>query len=347
MELATVGGGSATLPRAWGGSRPSALPSPTFGNPAGPLPERDLPLPIQRACTRVQFWRAGPFDALGARDRAVLAEVIRCVDRKRPQQAVYIRRDTLAHREGCSVPTITRALARLASLGWIVRDQVKSRLRGFQVGSVELTSAAVAWLGLLEPSPTLRESPVIDASRSSDIQCIHRQPPAAGLIEKHGTKTSPGELPDALRWLEHANVSRSGVFLLMGLARKRGVLLETVVSACREQILAARMPFAYIRDLLALDKDWARAAKAVHDLRASQAEAQEQETKRRIRQERMANAAGRWFLAPTKRQLLRVEGDVFMTYVLGHDGQPKQTIGARPDVDVVLRAIDEGRLVAW
>lgn len=347
MELATVGGGSATLPPAWGGSRPSALPSPTFDRPAGPLPERDLPLPIQRACTRVQFWRAGPFEAIGPRDRAVLAEVIRCVDRRRPQQAVYVRRDTLADREGCSVPTITRALARLASLGWIVRDQVKSRIRGFQVGSVELTSEAIAWLGLLEPSPTLRESPVIDASRSSSIQCIHRQPPAAGLVKKHSVKAKPGELPDALRWLEHTKVSRSGVFLLMGLARKRGVLLEAVVTLCREQILAARTPFAYIRDLLTLDKDWTRAAQTVLNSRAAEVEAQDREAKRCVRQERMAKAAGRWFLAPRKRQLLRVEGDIFMTYALGQDGQPSHTLGARPDVDVVLCAIDEGRLIAW
>ena len=347
MELATVGGGSATLPPVWGGSRPRALPSPALNIPAGPLPERDLPLPIQRACTRIQFWRAGPFEALGARDRAVLAEVIRCVDRKRPQQAVYVRRDTLADREGCSVPTITRALARLATLGWIVRDQVKSRIRGFQVGSVELTLEAIAWLGLLEPSPALRESPVIDASSSFNIQCIHRQPPAAGAVKKEVRKAKPGELPSGLQWLEHAKVSRNGVFLLMGIARKRGLLLETVVGLCREQILAARMPFAYIRDLLALDKDWERAAGSLNESKASEAQEREREAACRERGVRLQNAAGQWWLAPTKRQLLRVEGDLFMTYALLEDGSAGRAIGTRPDVDVVLRAIEEGRLVAW
>lgn len=368
MQLATISGAGATHPYAWA-VVPPAPPCPALPRAPAQLPEKDLPLAIQRACTRVQFWRAGPFEALKARDRAVLAEVVRCVDRQRPQQPVHVRRDTLADREGCSVPTITRALARLAGLGWIRRDQVKSRVRGFQVGSVELSAEAIAWLGLLEaaerapaaPSPAppvgaaprkaLRESPVIDASRSSGIQCIHRQPPAGGYVEQarpsSHRKARPGQLPDGLQWLERCRISRHGVFLLMRLARQRGVLLETVVNLCRSQIEAATLPFAYVRDLLARDKDWAWVAQSRADGQHAQAQDAARQAAREALQQRLSAVAGRWWLAPTKRQLLRQEGGVFMVYTLGEDGRAGTSLGARTDVEVVLAAIDAGKLVAW
>jgi len=111
MQLATISGAGTTHPYAW--ALPAApAPRPALTPAPAQLPERDLPLAIQRACTRILFWRAGPFEALAARDRAVLAEVIRCVDRKHPEQAVHVRRDTLAEREGCwagSAATRSRA----------------------------------------------------------------------------------------------------------------------------------------------------------------------------------------------------------------------------------------------
>jgi hypothetical protein len=355
MHLATISGAGATRPYAWAVIPPEP-PSPALPQPVGPMLERDLPLSIQRACTRIQFWRAGPFEGLGARDRAVLAEIVRCVDRRQPHQAVHVRRDTLAAREGCSVPTITRALARLVSLGWVKRDQVKSRVRGFQVGSVELTAEAIAWLGLLEPfekapSPPLCESPVIDASGSSGIQCIHRQPPVGGSSEKHPqqpvSKAKPGEIPASLQWLVECNVSRNGVFLLMRLARQRGVLLETVATLCRQQIESARMPFAYLRDLLGRDKDWAWVAQSQVQAAAEQVDDRDREAARDAIAQRLGSLSGRWWLAPTKRQLLRVEGGVFMVYGLGDDGQCGPLIGAQPDGAGVLGAIDAGRLVPW
>jgi len=162
-----------------------------------------------------------------------------------------------------------------------------------------------------------------------------------------GSKPRSGELPEALRWLEQRQVSRHGVFLLMRLARQRGVLLETVVGLCRQQIEAARHPFAYVRDLLARDKDWAWVAQSRMQVEAGAAAEASRDAERNALQTRLEGVSDRWWLAPTKRQLLRVEGGLFMVYALGDDGRAGSVIGARPDVEVVLGAIDAGKLVAW
>lgn len=352
MLTASIGGGNATLPPAWVGSRLPTLP-PRLELPAA-LAEKDLPATIQRACTRVQFWREGPFAALKARDRAVLAEVVRCVDRKQPALPAFVRRDSLAERESCSVPTITRALSRLAELGWLLRDQVKSRSRGFQVGSVQLTDAAIAWLGLLTPTLNdLCESPVIDASGESGNQCIHRQSTPSELLAKSpenrhsvGRKKS-GAVPDALRWLEQVRISRAGVFMLMGLARRKGLLLETVTTACRTQIEQARQPFAYVRDLLALDRDWGRVVQQQEDeaqLSARQAQADEHRVRLAARLEALE---GLWFLSPAKQQLVRAESAVFRIHEMDAQGRAGVSLGVAPQAEAILKAIDAGRLVPW
>lgn len=222
--------------------------------------ERDLPLTISRAISRAMTWRDGEFAQLSLAERGMLVEVLRCVSRKQPEKGAFIRRDTLAIRLACSVATVTRVLARLEELGWILRDQVKSRVRGFQVGSIALTKAASTWLGLHLPSPIAqRQAPVSDACRTP-LQSLQRQlPQAASPVDESTSKphdTDAARLPEALRWLVE-KVTPFGIFKLMGLARQRGLLLEAVTQQCQAQIRSAHNGFAYIQGLLALDKDWA------------------------------------------------------------------------------------------
>jgi hypothetical protein len=250
---------------------------PCLSQNSDALTERDLPLTISRAITRAMTWRDGQFATLGLAERGMLVEVLRCVPRKQPEEGAFIRRDTLAVRLACSVATVTRILARLEELGWILRDQIKSRARGFQVGSIALTKAAAEWLGLYLPLPTAqRHAPVIDAC-SSPIQSLQRQLPCPASSDDKSSQTQPGllgRLPEALRWLAQ-KVSPFGIFKLMGLARRRGVQLETVTTQCRDQIAAANNGYAYIRGLLAVDKDWSYLAAQDASKAAAEAKAAE------------------------------------------------------------------------
>jgi hypothetical protein len=190
----------------------------------------------------------------------MLVEILRCLSKESPEQEMFVRRETLAIRLGCSLPTITRTLARLESQGWINRDQVKSRIRGFQVGSIALTKKAIMWLGF-EPSAqkAQRCSPVIDACSSFQKQSLQRQlQPAAGSVDKPSKSTTAVgavRLPQSLAWLtEH--ISPFGVCKLMKVAREKGLLLEDVTTPCATQIQQAKNGFAYIRKLLGIDRDW-------------------------------------------------------------------------------------------
>lgn len=250
---------------------------PCLSQNADALTERDLPLTISRAITRAMTWRDGQFATLGLAERGMLVEVLRCVPRKQPEEGAFIRRDTLAVRLACSVATVTRILARLEELGWILRDQIKSRARGFQVGSIALTKAAAELLGLYQPPPTAqRYAPVIDAC-SSPIQSLQRQLPCPASSDDKSSQTQSGllgRLPEALRWLAQ-KVSPFGIFKLMGLARRRGLQLEIVTTQCRDQITAANNGYAYIRGLLAIDKDWSYLAAQEASAAAAAAKAAE------------------------------------------------------------------------
>lgn len=243
--------------------------TPAKSRPAKPAApdgstERDLPALLQRALARL-LRRTGEIAKLSRTEREVLSEVIRCADRRDLLAPIFVRRTTLAERLSCSEPTVTRALSALVHKGWITRDQVKSRRRGFQVGSIELTPQALLWLEMPSPDPVrqpeaqngaLRESQMSHALLDPKEQS-KRQPADAAPST---SRPRPGEVPATLQWLVTIGLSKWAVFRLMRCARDAGALLEDVVTACRDQIARANNPFAYLTKLLGLDRDWRRRA---------------------------------------------------------------------------------------
>jgi len=286
----------------------------------------DLPLSLMRAISRALLWRDGEFSALAERDRLVLAEILRCIPKASPTEPVFVRRNTLAVRLDISLATLTRGMARLQDLGWIVRDQVKSRIRGFQVGSVALTSLAAERLGFgdthpqaqrcaplsdacsyskenteqsLERHPAQAPGPVVErrlecvvqpitattAEENSALEVVCAVTPAAIELTETAKLDQPDDsvsrassskprirLPEPLAWLAD-HMTPAGVCLLMKEARDRGMRLEDVVSQCAEHVRKASNAFAYVRRLLAGDRDWSGAAKQSKEAAEQQAAA--------------------------------------------------------------------------
>lgn len=314
--------------------------------------EKDLPLTIMRAITRAMAWRDGGFALLEKKDRNMLVEILRCVTKDRPAEEVFVRRDTLAIRLDYSLATVTRLLARLEDQGWILRSQVKSRVEGFQVGAIALTTSAVSWLGFDLPSlKAQRHAPMSDAYRDSiekKEQSIQRQLPQTDSPvdnSKNAEAKMPAgvRLPQPLEWLAK-HMTPFGVCKLMKCAREKGIRLEDVTSLCGEQIRAATNGFAYVYALLAQDKDWKFIAneKAI----ATKQKAEAVQLKADLNYALKA-LDGRSFLG-ADGFVRKVSGSVALLYTPAEAAKAiGATVGSRPVGEQFLRALEEGALKPW
>lgn len=349
-----------------------------------PPAELDLPTKIIRATSRITLSRTGSFTSLEDRDRSVLCEIVRCVSIAKPTQPIKIRRNTIAERLACSLPTIQRALLRLEKLGWIIREeQVKSRRIGFQVGAIALCESAAQSLGLFSTSPAqldreeaksasnktdqknLRESRVIDAICSSE-QSLRQPLPADGLAQErndeqpNSQESDPAKdahiapqavliekdrIPQNLQWLLQHKVTPFGVFKLMKEARMAGALLEDVVTACKEHVQKARKPFAYISTLLQQKKDWKwLAERAVEASNVEQVHQQEVKTTSKLKSE-LEKIQGRILLDKEKSIAWKIIESLAVGFKYTPEtGKIGDGIGSRPFTPGFLAAIDDGRL---
>lgn len=313
--------------------------------------EKALPYPILAAIGRAMFVKAHGLRNLLLPERVMLAHVIRCLDKDRPTELAFVRRTTLADQLECSKATVTRQLARLEEAGWIVRDQVKSRIRGFQVGGIALTHAAAAAL-FTRPSTdpqAQRRAPVTHPCRTSvkeEKQSSQRQlASTSGHVENFDTKTRSKRggvnLPVTLRWLVD-HMSPFGVCKLMAIARDKQIRLEDVTNQCMDQIRTAKRPFGYVRSLLRRDKDWKLLARQ----RADQAAAQE-----KVKADKAAvsqagrDLSGQCFFDEDKGLACRIEGSFVLWFRSEVCEAPKgDSFCSRPlDADF-LDAIEAGRL---
>jgi DNA-binding MarR family transcriptional regulator len=310
--------------------------------------EKDLPVSIMRAITRAMTWRVGAFAELTKLDRSMLVEVLRCISKTQPQAPVFIRRETLAIRLECSLPTVTRQLNHLEDLGWISRHQVKSRSKGFQVGSLTLTKKSIESLGVLMTTSTAqRQSLVIDAcSNSIKEQSLKRQLPQAVAFSKElPTQKTVKEikLPESLTWLTK-HMSPFGVCKLMKDAKTFGVRLEDVTTQCHEQISSAKNGFAYVRSLLNLNRDWTFMAtqKAADSAERVAVEAQ--------RADMLADLVllqGKSFIG-SDDYVRKVEGNMIVIYSK-HEALKKIGVpmGSKPITTSFISAIETGLLLSW
>lgn len=313
--------------------------------------EKALPYPILAAVGRAMFVKAHGLRNLLLPERVMLAHVIRCLDKDRPTDLAFVRRTTLADQLECSKATVTRQLARLEEAGWIVRDQVKSRIRGFQVGGIALTQAAAAALFIrTAPDPQAqRRAPVTHPCRTSvkeEEQSSQRQLASpSGPVDNFGAesrgKPRGVNLPITLRWLvEH--MSPFGVCKLMAIAREKQIRLEDVTNQCMDQIRAAKRPFGYVRNLLGRDKDW----KFLAGQRAEKTAAQE-----KVKADKAALAraerdlSGQCFFDEDKSLTFRIEGSFVRWFRSEVCEAPRgESFCSRPlDADF-LDAVEGGRL---
>lgn len=320
--------------------------APSHSSTTNSTAERDLPQVIVRAIARVMTFRGGFFSRLDRSDRCALIEVVRCISKDRPRDPVFIRRDTLAVRLDCSLATVTRTLARLEELGWIVRDQVKSRIRGFQVGSICLSDEAFKLLGF-DTQEALRQSPMTDACSISFKQSLKRQPEHVGPSDfpraKVPAKQGTASLPSSLSWLL-SGMTPWAVCKLMSIARSRGVMLEVVTNQCQKQIQAAQNMFAYVKTLLKQDKDWAYIAQ--QSSTNQEAETQKADEHRKWEEQKSA-LEGKSFIGGDG-VVRRVSEGAVTLFSLEEACKPLgMSQGSRPITEAFVQAISDGRLVGW
>jgi len=248
---------------------------------------------VGRLLTSTQDWALN----LCCAQRSLLARIVGLSDKQDPAKDIYVRRTTLASWIGVSVATIQRLLLALEQAGWIKRDQVKSRRRGFQVGEIRLTAVAISRLFGTDEScrdgrpgqPTeekpiglkdvfLRRSSMTDALLDTQ-QCLHRQPDKGSFgknvkaeSSNHNTNTFAPRLPHGLMWLKSAGITPAGICALMRRATASGNRLEDVAIAVKKSLKHAKNPYAYLHALVAQSRNWRASASKV----IQQAEEQKQ-----------------------------------------------------------------------
>lgn len=315
-------------------------------------PQRAARLPARIACAIARLMTSiAPWSLqLDSAERELLARLVGLADKHNPAQPIAVGRQTLAERLRCSRATVQRLLLRLEQLGWIERDQIKSRRLGFQVGTITLSQVAVERLfdepddrceAATQPAPGQVQRHPASTTRHGDdvsglrhalletgIQCIHRQP-RSGLVanphvDKSASPPSPRQqstkklmprIPQALGFLLDVGISPTGLCALMRMAREQGQRLEDIGRAVLHGLRKAKNPFAYLRSLLTHPRDWT--ALAAHQQRREQAEHEaEQHRRRRANVDAwLASMEGRQVLDRANGRILQFVGRVALVFV--------------------------------
>lgn len=360
-SVATIGQASALPARR---ASASAEPSPTPSSAPSPrLPDR-IAHAIARLLTSIKPWAL----ELQSAERDLLAKIIGLADRREPGQPIAVGRQTLADRLGVSRPTVQRLLSRLEQLGWIERDQVKSRRWGFQTGTINLTTQAVSRLFDTE-TVAANDSEGADSAQAvsatnhayqdSGIQCLHRQPRGSLSYPQKGSPGQSNEwsskngrpwtprLPESLGGLVKDGISATGICKLMKEARQRGHRLDDIVQAAAEGIRKARNPFAYLRALIHQPRDWSVAMRRREE-EVNQTKAESAVVKRRNEAyEWLKGVDGRMLAEMGSNRTVSVFGRVAILHQTNPDGT-RTNLGAQPltleAIEVMRRRFEAGEL---
>lgn len=196
--------------------------------------------------------------------------------------AIFPSREVLAREAGVSVQTLHRDLAELEARKYIVRQpqKHKSIATGFNAGKfwiapILLTRKALLLLGLekvihSQPSLKMRDGSNIDKEHTKERQSsLKNTVPNGSSGEQASTKSNdvdPGtKLPKDLLSVLDRGVSKTGIFLLMKLARVNNKRLSDIVAYRLQRIdalnLSGRALFSYLRQLVIANVDFAYLAK--------------------------------------------------------------------------------------
>lgn len=220
---------------------------------AAPLPSR-----IANAIVRVYEQLPG----LTHTQRQVLACLMRFgVKKDAADNAIYVKKATIARHLGLSEATIYRCLAALECASWIERlERIQTIAKLKVVGKIRLSRRAIFALGLdaSSGSPALAEtseSAHIDLASMRDVNPTHiqssskRQPPPARQFVLVQGKAVPADLA----WLVIENaLELPALFLLMRMARDAKQRLSDIVAATGRALvgLRGRSLFSYVRALI-------------------------------------------------------------------------------------------------
>ncbi len=199
-------------------------------------------------------------------------------------------------------------------------------------------------------------------------ESVQAQIPTAGLSEKQPQEPSapsdggsvtrqtpkPGKHPDAylvpmaLAPLL-ARLNRFQIYRLMGDARKKKTMLEFVTTLNEEHILAARYPIAYIRKLLASNKDWAflhgRSTREAKEALTAQLEVQELRHQKEAAQAFVNEHQGQYFQSTSSGKVYLLDRIAAQCWWPGGPGRGAQS-GVVADVAGLKRGITENKLLA-
>lgn len=201
--------------------------------------------------------------------------------------AIFPSREVLAREAGISVQTLHRDLAELEAREYIVRkpQKHKSVATGYNAGKfwiapIELTQKALVLLGLekvihSEPSLKMRDGSYIDKEHTKEKQSsLKNTIPSGSTPEKSPMQVNEIDretrLPKDLLSILDRGVSKTGIFLLMKLARMNKKRLSDIVTYRLPRIdvlrLQGRALFSYLRELIVANVDFAYLAQDVrHD----------------------------------------------------------------------------------
>ena len=139
-------------------------------------------------------------------------------------------------------------------------------------------------------------------------------------------------------------MSRFGVFRLMREASQRGHRLETIVGQCRDAIRQAENAFAYVRSLIALDKDWSYVERAAAE--STERERVQSEAATELAS-RIAELEGCSFVGDDGL-VRRVRAGVAAIYTEEEAAKTLgRTVGSRAVNEAFLRALEHGKLRVW
>ncbi|WP_454056697.1 hypothetical protein [Cupriavidus sp. Marseille-Q8015] len=240
---------------------------------AGAATVRACPLPIALIEARASVFDPLNCLDLGTTARRVLFGILRFFNLSRPSQAIWPRRDLLrAESLLNSESSLYRGLAELERCGYLQREQIRvSRNGRFHVSPVLLTEKARLLLRLdgrdktEEPSEkVIHKTPTVKVKDGQYKEHTNRQQSLQNTVasEHVGKIDRATKVPVALLWLLERGLSPTGVFKLMGLAKKQGKRLEEVAQALREKLhaLRSREVFAYLRTMMGKDIDFSAVA---------------------------------------------------------------------------------------
>lgn len=288
------------------------------------------PSMISRACSALDelpVFREMPDSYL-----RIIARIIKKIDLCRPTKPITASRATLAQESGMSIETVHRAVKWLADNGLIERQKItRPGLRGSSSPLVP-TERFLAMLMLADGASAGKPATPFRSGVAPRAGTPVAQPvaPKSDFVTFGSYK-----IPADLAWLvQEGGLRPTAVLQLMGMSRKKNQRLSDVVSTARKYLDALRGPelYAYLRALIAKDKDYGYQAREI-------AELQNSEQERAYLREKGEALLGRTFKSRDGRTMVTVEDSGMLVEV--RDGQR----AARPMRKAFLEAIAAGGLV--